>query len=917
MQAFAVVTSPPGSAVYHILTFFALQAAFGIALGHRWRHGPPSHSTRLAIAAGLAAAARALLFVLGGLGFYGLVAESAILPPLDRAVTLFTLIMLGWALVFRPGRVWADVLMGFGAVGVVILYLALAILWYQAGAFGIAYNPYDGIWELAKIAVIAIILILLLIFRPNDWGLALGLFLTLGAGVLYHIVDPIRADNYPAPQRIAEMAALPLFAVIAYRHALSYPATEKQPAPPETASPPPALVAPSPAKVALTPQAAAALAYIAVGSEDNDFAQRIVEAVGRTLLADITLVFAPSNAEDALSCASVFDLIRERHLPGFSIPSRRVNTIASAIHRGRPARLRIDTHQQELASLSEAINVPQVGPGIMVPFAEEDSGENLGGIIVLSPFTQKEWTPDDHGLLASIAKPLAKALSRFDATTRRAAELVVEVDDANKLLDSAREHAARLSVELEEARAEAKHNLLQAQSLAAVIQAEAAQGRAGAEEDSSEVIALQNSYRRSLEELAALNDRLAEAETEIDTLRKAADDAAQAAASSSLQAERDRAAQELTRLQAALDQLRSDSAAAEFNRAEAVSALQAERGRLQKELADARAEYARMEQQSAEAAKAAPFALDGIEDAITAGIKLEEAAAEIERLKNELATAQTAAASTELTTLERQLADANNEIERLRDQIQSASAGVEAGEAASGAVPTQTAMLVSLVQDLRQPLSSIIGYTDLLLGESVGIIGALQRNFLDRVKASAERMITTLDDLIRVTAIDSGTLKLEEQDFEIVEVIEDAFTSVGSQFREKNISLRMDIADDLPSVEADRDAIFQIISRLLANACAASEPSTEVILTAQARSDHSLILSVRDTGGGIAENDRDRVFARFYRADRALIQGLGDTGVGLSIAKALTEAQGGRIWVESEMGLGSTFNVVLPTNGHQ
>jgi signal transduction histidine kinase len=225
-------------------------------------------------------------------------------------------------------------------------------------------------------------------------------------------------------------------------------------------------------------------------------------------------------------------------------------------------------------------------------------------------------------------------------------------------------------------------------------------------------------------------------------------------------------------------------------------------------------------------------------------------------------------------------------------------------------------MLVSVVQDLRQPLSSIIGYTDLLLGESVGIIGALQRNFLDRVKASAERMAATLDDLIRVTAIDSGTLTLQEQAFEIMEVIEDAFTSVGTQFREKNISLRMDIADDLPAVEADRDAIFQIISRLLTNACAASEPNSEVSLTARIQPDESLLLSVRDTGGGIAEKDRDRVFARFYRADRPLIQGLGDTGVGLSIAKALAEAQGGHIWVESEMGVGSTFNVVLPTNGH-
>lgn len=924
-QAFAVVTSYPGSAIYHIITFFALQAAFGIALGHRWRNGPESHSTRLAIAAGLAGAAHALLFILGGLGFYGLISESAILPPLDRAIALFTLVLIGWALVFRPGRVWADVLAGFAVVGVLILYIALGIQWYAAGTTGLAYNPYDGLWELAKIGVIAVTLIMLVIFRPNDWGLGLGLVLTLGAGVLYHSVAPIDADNYPAAERIAEMAALPLFAVIVYRHALGSPVTSLAASAP--AGPPPTIFTPAPARVALTPQAAAALAYIAVGSEETDFAKRIAEAVGRTLLADITLVFAPPLSEESLSCATAFDLIREKHLPGFTIPTRKISATASAITRARPARLRLDTNQPELANLSESLGIQQVGPGIMVPFAEEGSGQNLGGIVVLSPFTEKEWSNDDHNLLASIAKPLAKALAGFDRTTRKTSDLLTELDSAARQVVAAQadarvaqERAGRLAIELEEAKAEAKRNLLQAQSLAAVIQAEAAKEPTQSAEDQAELAALQDSYRRALEELAALNDELAEAQAALDHARNdtSTTETAYAATAAALQADRDRALQELAGTQAILDQVRSDASTAGFARAGTIAALQAERDRFQKELADLRSELELLRQPPApEPARSAPFALGSLEDVITFNIKFEEAQAEIERLKNELAAVQTATASTELTTVERQLADANAEIARLRVQLHTPSAGPDSGEASpAAAVRSQTAMLVSVVQDLRQPLSSIIGYTDLLLGESVGIIGALQRNFLDRVKASAERMTATLDDLIRVTAIDSGTLTLQEQAFEIMEVIEDAFTSVGTQFREKNISLRMDIADDLPAVEADRDAILQIISRLLTNACAASEPSSEVFLTARVQPDESLLLSVRDTGGGIAEKDRDRVFGRFYRADRPLIQGLGDTGVGLSIAKALAEAQGGRIWVESEMGVGSTFNVALPTNGH-
>ncbi|MBM4424913.1 MAG: hypothetical protein FJ030_16250 [Chloroflexi bacterium] len=906
IQAFAVVTSPEGSAIYHILTLFALEAAFAIALGHWWRHGSASQSVRLTIGAGLAGGARALLFALGALGANGLFPAPAILAPLDRAIALLTIALIGWALIFRPGKRWADVLAGFGIVGIVILYIALALQWYPVGIRGEAYNPYDTIWELAKLGAILLALVGLLIFRPADWGLGFGLFLTLLAGVLYHLLDPIITDNYPAAQRIAEMAALPLFTVIAYRHALGPPPA---PAPTPPPAQPPLVATTPPAKVALTPQAAAALAHIAAGSEDAEFAQRISEAVGRTLLADITLVFAPpANSED-ITCASAFDLIRDMHLPGFTIPTRRVNTVVSALTRGRPARLRLDSHLSELNNLSLALGIPQTGPAIMVPFAEEESGQNMGGVLVMSSFTQKEWAADDHHLLASIARPLAKAFARMGGATQQTAELIAELEraqlraaNAEAEVSAAQERAARLASEFEEAKEEAKRNLLQAQSLAAVIQAEAATPQPAEPEDSPEVITLQNSYRRSLEELASLNERL-------------------------------------TQAQSAIDQLRDDLASKDIIHADALAAIQAERERIAQALADAHAEIEQLEQQPA--AAPAPFTLDSIEDSIALNAKLEQSRAEIERLTDELtdsraavagladiqkqladsradidrltkelAAAQAAPPSLDATDLQNQLANARRELDRLRAHLTAADTGN------ASPLQSQTAVLVSLIQDLRQPLSSIIGYTDLLLGESVGIIGALQRNLLDRVEASAERMTTTLDDLIRLTAIDSGTLTLEAQDFEIVEVIEDAFTSVGAQFREKSISLRMDIADDIPTVEADRDAIFQIISRLLTNACAASKPNSEVIFTARAQTDNTLLLSVRDTGGGITEKDRDRVFARFYRADRPLIQGLGDTGVGLSIAKALTEAQGGRIWVDSEMGAGSTFHVSLPTNGH-
>jgi signal transduction histidine kinase len=232
-------------------------------------------------------------------------------------------------------------------------------------------------------------------------------------------------------------------------------------------------------------------------------------------------------------------------------------------------------------------------------------------------------------------------------------------------------------------------------------------------------------------------------------------------------------------------------------------------------------------------------------------------------------------------------------------------------------------LLASLVQELRTPMTSIVGYTDLLLGESVGILGAMQRKFLQRVKANTERMSAKLDDLIEITSIDLGRREIEPETVNIVSVIEEAIMNTAGQFRERGITIDLALDDDLPEIRADPDALNQVMLNLLSNACKASEVSTTVEVTASLQGTNDAVLggasyflvSVRDTGGGIGEEDRRRVFTRLYRADNPLIKGLGETGVGLSVAKTLVEAHNGRIWVESENGVGSTFSFILPVEG--
>jgi signal transduction histidine kinase len=232
----------------------------------------------------------------------------------------------------------------------------------------------------------------------------------------------------------------------------------------------------------------------------------------------------------------------------------------------------------------------------------------------------------------------------------------------------------------------------------------------------------------------------------------------------------------------------------------------------------------------------------------------------------------------------------------------------------------QPEVTASIVQDLRQPLSSIVVYTDLLLGESVGILGATQRKFVERIKASVERMEGLADDLIQMVMDNQGRALTPEK-VNLNDVIDVAVAQAMAKLRKRNIILRLDVPDQLPALQADRDALQQILVHLLQNAGDTSPQEGEVALSAQVEVKENepvfVLIQVADSGGGIPADELPRVFSRLYRTDNTIIPGVGDTGVGLSVVKSLVEAHGGRIWVDSVMGRGATFSVLLPASVEQ
>jgi signal transduction histidine kinase len=290
--------------------------------------------------------------------------------------------------------------------------------------------------------------------------------------------------------------------------------------------------------------------------------------------------------------------------------------------------------------------------------------------------------------------------------------------------------------------------------------------------------------------------------------------------------------------------------------------------------------------------------------------------AEIERLKQAQSAMPQLSPTEEVAQLETTLQGALEELATSRARLAAIEAQTEFFRHRGAAPAPDPTSLTKIIQDIRQPMASITGYTDLLLGESVGILGSMQRKFLERVRAGIGRMGALLNDLIQASLLDAGGFNLSPGPVDLMYAIEEVVTQVSQPLRDKNIALRLDIPDDLPPIRGDQDAIIQILSHLMTNALGASPMNGEIVVRAELQETPEgkyLLLAVSDEGAGIEATELGHIFHRVYDTGDVIIHGLGDAGVGLPIVKALSEAMGGRVWVESKVGSGSTFTVLMPT----
>lgn len=221
--------------------------------------------------------------------------------------------------------------------------------------------------------------------------------------------------------------------------------------------------------------------------------------------------------------------------------------------------------------------------------------------------------------------------------------------------------------------------------------------------------------------------------------------------------------------------------------------------------------------------------------------------------------------------------------------------------------------VANVSHELRTPLSILRGYIETLLDDPRTTPEEMAR-MLEVMQRHSKRLGVLVDDLLTLAQLESTNPNLQLSDVRLSELFAAIVRDWGKKFAEKQLSMEVSVAPELPAIRADETRLQEVLYNLLDNALKYSRSGGKVRLQAQSR-EEEVAVTVSDTGIGINESDLPRIFERFYRADKARSRELGGTGLGLSIVKHIAQMHGGRVEAESKLGEGTTIRVLLPLGG--
>ena len=259
-------------------------------------------------------------------------------------------------------------------------------------------------------------------------------------------------------------------------------------------------------------------------------------------------------------------------------------------------------------------------------------------------------------------------------------------------------------------------------------------------------------------------------------------------------------------------------------------------------------------------------------------------------------------------------------LNRLSDHAAIAIANAQLYNEVQAANDAKSEFVSFVAHELKNPMTSIKGYTELLAGGKVGTINDMQSNFLNTIRSNVERMSTLVSDLNDNSKIEAGRLRLDFKAMDLPEVVDDVIRSTRRQIEDKKQIVEVSLPAKLPLVWADRTRVGQVLTNLVSNAHKYTPEEGQVLVGGEVTSNQwdpegaarVVHLWVRDTGIGISAEDQSKIFQKFFRSEDQKAREAPGTGLGLNITKSLVEMQGGRIWFESEFRKGTTFHFTIP-----
>ena len=241
---------------------------------------------------------------------------------------------------------------------------------------------------------------------------------------------------------------------------------------------------------------------------------------------------------------------------------------------------------------------------------------------------------------------------------------------------------------------------------------------------------------------------------------------------------------------------------------------------------------------------------------------------------------------------------------RLFEEIQDKSRQLEE------ASQHKSQFLANMSHELRTPLNAILGYTELMADGAYGEPSEKMLGILKRLEANGKHLLGLINDVLDLSKIEAGQLVLELSDYSVQDIARTVRSTLEPLAADKKLALKVEMPSELPPGRGDGRRLTQVLINLVGNAIKFTDAG-EVAIKAEANNG-SFYVAVRDTGPGISAADQAKLFQEFQQADNAITKKKGGTGLGLAISKRIIEMHGGKIWVESKPGQGSTFAFTLP-----